>query len=131
MDTNFYSFVEMVRQYVKRKYSDGGSIVVVSSIASVQPEACQTIYAASKAAVNAVVQAVSLELAKRHIRINAILPGVVRPDQISPEVDELAKGQLLGLIDAADVAGAIAFLLSDMAKYVTGRNLYLDAGRFR
>ena len=134
MDVNFYSFIEMVRQYVKRKYSNGGSIVAVSSIASVQPEACQTIYSASKSAMNASVQALSLELIKRHVRINSILPGVVWTDNNPLEENEIAElgyQQLLGLIDVNDVAGAIAFLLSDMAKFITGRNLYFDAGRFR
>jgi len=133
MDLNFYSFIEMVRQYVRRKYSNGGSIVAVSSIASVQPEACQTIYSASKSAMNASVQALSLELIKRHVRINSLLPGVVWTDN-NPleenEIAELGRKQLLGLIDVNGVAGAIAFLLSDMAKFITGRNLYFDAGRF-
>lgn len=134
MDVNFYSFVEMVRQYAKCKHSNGGSIVAVSSIASVQPESCQTIYSASKAAMNASVQALSFELIKRHIRINTILPGMVKADSYNLEENELAElvsKQLLGLIDSNDVAGAIAFLLSDMSKFITGRNLYFDAGRFR
>ena len=134
MDVNFYSFIEMVRQYVKRKYSNGGSIVAVSSIASVQPEACQTIYSASKSAMNASVQALSFELIKRHIRINSLLPGIVQTDNNPLEENEMAElrcQQLFGLIDSNDVAGAITFLLCDMAKFITGRNLYFDAGRFR
>lgn len=134
MDVNFYSFVEMVRQYAKRKFSNGGSIVAVSSIASVQPEACQTIYSASKSAMNALVQALSFELIKKHVRINSLLPGVVWTDNNPLEENELAelvRQQLLGFIDVNDVAGAIAFLLSDMAKFITGRNIYFDAGRFR
>lgn len=65
MDINFYSYIEMVRQFAKNKYTTGGSIVAVSSVASVQPEACQTIYSASKSAVNAATQSLSFELIKR------------------------------------------------------------------
>ena len=84
--------------------------------------------------MNASVQALSLELMKRHVRINSLLPGIVWTDNNPLEENEIAElgyQQLLGLIDVNDVAGAIAFLLSDMAKFITGRNLYFDAGRFR
>jgi NAD(P)-dependent dehydrogenase (short-subunit alcohol dehydrogenase family) len=132
MDINFYSYIEMVRQFAKKKYTNGGSIVVVSSIASEQPESCQTIYSASKSAVNAATQSLSFELIKKDIRINTIFPGVVMPESamVDDLVVQLASPQLLGLIPSSDVAGAIAFLLSDMAKFITGRNLYFDAGRF-
>lgn len=133
MDINFYSFIEMVRQFAKRKYSNGGSIVAISSIASVQPETCQTIYSATKSAINASVQALAFELIKKDIRINTILPGVVKPEDDNFEYNvlaELKSQQLLGLINSKDIAGAVAFLLSDMARFTTGRNLYFDAGRF-
>ncbi len=133
MDINFYSYVEMVRQFAKKKYTNGGgSIVAVSSIASVQPESCQTIYSASKSAVNAATQSLSIELIKKNIRVNTIFPGVVMPEKtmVDDHVAQLASPQLLGVIPSNDVAGAIAFLLSDMAKFITGRNLYFDAGRF-
>ncbi|MGG4396979.1 SDR family oxidoreductase [Paenibacillus thiaminolyticus] len=132
MDVNFYSYIEMVRQFAKKKYTNGGSIVAVSSIASVQPESCQTIYSASKSAVNAATQSLSFELIKKNIRVNTIFPGVVMPENVTVDdhLAQLASPQLLGLIRSNDVAGAIAFLLSDMAKFITGRNLYFDAGRF-
>ncbi|MDY8045197.1 SDR family oxidoreductase [Paenibacillus polymyxa] len=132
MDINFYSYIEMVRQFSKKKYSIDGNIVAVSSIASVQPEACQTIYSASKSAMNAATQSLSSELIKKNIRINTVFPGVVRPENAmaDDDLDHLAGPQILGLIRSNDVAGALAFLLSDMAKFITGRSLYLDAGRF-
>lgn len=132
MDINFYSYIEIVRQFAKKKYTNGGSIVAVSSIASVQPESCQTIYSASKSAVNAATQSLSFELIKKNIRVNTIFPGVVMPENVTVDdnLAQLASPQLLGLIRSNDVAGAIAFLLSDMAKFITGRNLYFDAGRF-
>ncbi|MEC4566072.1 SDR family oxidoreductase [Paenibacillus sp. CMAA1739] len=131
MDINFYSYIEMIRQFAKKKYSNDGNIVAVSSIASLQPEACQTIYSASKSAMNAATQSLSFELVKKNIRINTIFPGVVRPENVMADDDlnQLAGPQILGLIRSDDVAGAIAFLLSDMAKFITGRSLYFDAGR--
>lgn len=132
MDINYYSYIEMVRQFAKKKHSNGGSIVAVSSIASVQPKACQTIYSASKSAMNAATQSLSSELIKKNIRVNTIFPGVVRPENaiVDDDLEQLVSPQILGLIGPNDVAGAIAFLLSEMAKFITGRSLYFDAGRF-
>ncbi|MED4888202.1 SDR family oxidoreductase [Lysinibacillus sp. FSL R7-0073] len=130
MDVNYYAFIEMVKHYEKKKYSNGGSIVAISSIASVQPEKCQTIYSASKAAMNASVQALAHELAMKNIRINALLPGMTDTEIVVGATEQLINQQFLGLINPSDVGLATAFLLSNASKYMTGRNLYYDAGRF-
>ena len=59
MRTNFYSFMALVRQYSKRKFSyDGSSIVGISAVAATNPAKCQTIYAATKAAMNASIKSI-------------------------------------------------------------------------
>lgn len=136
MNINYFTFIELVRQYVKRKYSDAGSIVGISSIAADRAEQCQTNYAASKAAMDIAVQSLSIELAKKGIRINTVLPGVIltemveRAEDVGIDLNEINKVQLLGMGGADDVAGACAFLISDMSRLITGRRLFVDGGRF-
>jgi len=137
METNFFPFIELVRQYVKKKYSSGGSIVCISSILSVQPRAYETGYIASKAAMNAAVTSLAFELAKKGIRINGILAGNIMTEMVQETIKEYANEEnfnkvieqsLLGLGKPDDIASVCAFLLSDMARFITGRNMYADGG---
>ncbi len=137
METNFFSFIELVRQYVKRKYSTGGSIVCISSILSVQPRAYETGYIASKAAMNAAITSLAFELAKKEIRINGILAGNIMTEMVQETLKEYANEEnlnncveksLLGWGKPDDIASVCAFLLSDMARFITGRNMYADGG---
>lgn len=134
MGINLYSFIELMRQFEKRKYTDGGSVVAISSIASEQPEKYQTIYSSSKLALNAAVRTLSIELINKNIRVNAVLPGVTS-DAENYESDLKLKNlisekQKLGLINNESLASLVAFLLSEQANYVTGREFYYDGGRF-
>jgi len=136
MNINYFSFIELVRQFSKKKYNQGGSIVGVSSIAADKAEQCQTNYSASKAAMNIAAQALSLELAKKQIRINTVMPGAVytsmamHMEESGIDMSEIEKLQLLGMGKAEQVASVIAFLLSDMSSFITGRNVFADGGRF-
>lgn len=128
---NYFPFIEIVKYFSKIGAERRSSIVAISSIAAVAPEKCQTIYSATKAAINASVQALALELVSKNININSIMPGAVKTDNFSDEeIAELSSKQILGVLTPEDVAGMCAFLLSDMTKCVTGRNFYCDAGRF-
>ena len=78
MDVNFYSFVELVKQCAKRKHiNDGASIVVMSSISSIRGYKAKTEYCVSKAAVDAFVRCMALELADRKIRVNSVMAATV------------------------------------------------------
>lgn len=137
METNFFPFVEIVRQYAKKKYSCGGSIVCISSILSVQPRAYETGYIASKAAMNATVTSLAFELAKKGIRINSVLAGNIMTEMVKKTIEEnnneeylrsIIDKALLGIGQPEDIASVCAFLLSDMSKFITGRNIYADGG---
>lgn len=136
MDINFYVFIELMRQYSKKKYNNGGSVVALSSIASIEGELCQTAYSASKSAINAAVRTLSIELASKNIRVNAVMPGMVRTEMFNKSVDEgsdmekLGARSLLKVAEPEQIAAPITFLLSDMSSFITGRCLYLDGGRF-
>lgn len=138
MSINFYSFVELVRQFSKRKYNDnGGSVVAISSISSKVGARGLTAYAASKGAVESAVRSMALDLAPRNIRINSVAPGIIRTqiyDGLKELVNnsefesQLKKRQILGLGMPEDVAYVTAFLLSDASKFITGASINVDGG---
>lgn len=112
-----------------------GTIINVSSITSEVAIEFQSHYAASKGAVRMLTRAMALELASYGITVNAVAPGVVETAMTSdlladPAVAELTL-PLIPLGRAAqpeEVAGAIAFLASDDARYITGTTVTVDGG---
>lgn len=135
MDINFYAFVEMVKQVTKRGcFADGGSIVVMSSVSSIRGYKAKTEYCVSKAAVDAFVRCMALELAPKRIRINSIMPGeVLTPMGIKSREMAAAAGSSiedapLGPTEPREVANLIAFLLSDATKTITGTSIRIDGG---
>lgn len=119
-----------------RRVSDGGAVVVVSSIAARLGSPNEYVdYAASKGAVDVLTLGLAKELAPRGVRVNAVRPGLIdteihasggRPDRAF----RLAGAVPLGRPGTADeVANAIVWLLSDEASYVTGTLLDVGGGR--
>jgi len=136
MNINYFTFIELVRYYAKKKYNDGGSIVGISSISSDRGGQCQTNYAASKAALETAARVLAIELVKKGIRINTVLPGIIDTEmaahvaETGTDIEKLVKSQMLGLGEADDVAAACAFLISDMSRFMTGRRIIIDGGIF-
>ena len=135
MDVNFYSFVELVKQCAKRKHiNDGASIVVMSSISSIKGFKAKTEYCVSKAAVDAFVRCMALELADRHIRVNSVMAAAVNTPmaQRARENNAAVGASLfkspLGITEPYEVANTIVFLLSDATKTITGTSLLIDGG---
>ena len=135
MDVNFYSFVELVRLATKKRYfNDGGSIVVMSSISSIRGYKAKSEYCVSKAAVDAFVRCMALELADRKIRVNSVMPAEVltplamKAREINAEVGASDFVAPLGPSDPYEVANTIAFLLSDATKTITGTSILIDGG---
>lgn len=132
MRINFYAFIELAKAYA-HKNCNGGSIVGISSYASINGGTGQTIYAASKAALDAAVIVLSKELVRKNIRINSIRPGYVNTAMYENAMkktgsDELGNQQLLGVGEPEDIANMIAYLLSDAAKFITGSNYVINGG---
>lgn len=135
MDVNFYSFVELVKQCAKKKHiNDGASIVVMSSISSIRGYKAKTEYCVSKAAVDAFVRCMALELADRKIRINSVMaaevltPLALKAREINAVVGATDFTAPLGPSEPYEVANTIAFLLSDATKTITGTSLLIDGG---
>ena len=136
MSINFFSYVELCRIFSKRFYScDNSSFVAISSTTSLAAWKGGVAYCASKAAIDAATRALSLEFVERRIRFNTVVPSYIRT-KIVDEAGEsgidtesyVKQMQPFGLGEAEDVANAVAFLLSDAARFITGTSLVVDGG---
>lgn len=135
MDVNFYSFEELTRLFSKRgNMNDGGSIVVMSSISSIRGYKAKAEYCVSKAAVDAFVRCMALELAPKSIRINSVMAAeVLTPLALKARETNAMVGAAdfeapLGPSEPYEVANTIAFLLSDATKTITGTSILIDGG---
>ena len=134
IDTNlssvFYTCRAVCRPMMKKR---AGAIVNVSSIVGVHGNWGQTNYAASKAGIIGFTKSLARELGSRNVRANVVAPGYVKTQLTDVLPEEATKAMLdatpLGRLgDPADVAGAVRFLCSDAAAFVTGDVLLVDGG---
>jgi 3-oxoacyl-[acyl-carrier protein] reductase len=113
----------------------GGAIVFVSSTAGQRGEARHSAYAASKGALISYTKSLAAELGPRGIRVNAVAPGWVDTDMSRASLDnpieraEIEKLIPIGRVaSAADIAGPILFLVSDLARHLQGEILNVNGG---
>ena len=134
IDTNlssvFYTCRAAARTMMRKR---AGSIVNVSSIVGVHGNWGQTNYAASKAGIIGFTKSLARELGSRNVRANVVAPGYVKTqltDVLPEEATQLmlTNTPLGRLGDPEDVAGAVRFLCSDAAAFVTGAVLLVDGG---
>ena len=135
LDVNFFCFEELTRLFTKKgNMNDGGSIVVMSSISSIRGYKAKTEYCVSKAAVDAFVRCMALELAPKRIRINSVMAAeVLTPLALKARETNAMVGATdfeapLGPSEPYEVANTIAFLLSDATKTITGTSILIDGG---
>jgi 3-oxoacyl-[acyl-carrier protein] reductase len=134
IDTNlasvFFTCRAVTRPMMKKR---AGSIVNISSVVGVHGNWGQTNYAASKAGIIGFTKSLARELGSRNIRANVVAPGYVKT-QLTDVLPEDATGAMLEntplgrLGDPEDVAGAVRFLCSDAASFITGEVLLVDGG---
>jgi len=126
----FYTCRAVARPMMKKR---GGAIVNVSSIVGLHGNMGQANYGASKAGIIGFTKSLARELGSRGVRANVVAPGYIHtrltdvlPDEATNAM--LANTPLGKLGDPEDVAGAVRFLCSDEASFITGEVLLVDGG---
>jgi 3-oxoacyl-[acyl-carrier protein] reductase len=126
----FYTCRAVTRPMMKKR---AGSIVNISSIVGVHGNWGQTNYGASKAGIIGFTKSLARELGSRNVRANVVAPGYVKTQltDVLPEdaTNAMLESTPLGRLgDPEDVAGAVRFLCSDAASFITGEVLLVDGG---
>jgi NAD(P)-dependent dehydrogenase (short-subunit alcohol dehydrogenase family) len=134
---NFISCIKIIQSLLKlKKINQSGSIVFINSILSLNGMMGMSVYAASKGAFSSFAKSLALEIAPRLIRVNNILPGMVKTDMYTSTeegigaelLEEHSKLYPLGICTAEDVANTVVFLLSPASRKITGTSIVLDGG---
>ena len=139
-EVNVFGVFRICQEAARRWVAEGvaGRIVNVSSISAIIAQRTQAHYCASKAAVDLLTKTMALELAEHGIRVNAVAPGgpimspfVEAAASSAPEAfaKRVKKRTPLGRVgEPEEVAGTVAFLVSNEASYITGECIVIDGG---
>jgi 3-oxoacyl-[acyl-carrier protein] reductase len=135
IDVNLTSVLYLTRLYVRARLraQKPGVVVTISSIVSIRGFSGLAAYSATKGALNAMTRSLARELGPKQFRFNAVLPGFLNTD-LSASLSMEQRRQIIRrtplgrLGESADVVGAVRFLLSDEAQFITGQILTVDGG---
>ena len=131
-NVNIFSIIEILKTLVKKVNQKAlDRVVLISALVSERGNVGNSIYAASKGAINSLVYTLSRELAP--IKINALLPGAIETP-MTANLDEnykfeMGKDTPLGWGTPQDVVNYAEFLISDKANWITGQCIFVDGGR--
>lgn len=136
MDVNLKGTFLCTRSAIKHMMkARAGSIVNITSVIGQSGNAGQSSYAASKAGTEGFTKSIAQEVGSRKIRVNCVAPGFIVTDMTNKLNDQqkeaiLSKVPLQDLGSTDDVAHAVAFLLSDKSRYITGHTLSVNGGLY-
>ncbi|MDC1151797.1 3-oxoacyl-ACP reductase FabG [Pelagibacteraceae bacterium] len=136
LDVNLTSSFLMCKYAIKKmlkiKY---GKIINITSIVGHTGNLGQANYAASKAGILAFSKSLTLEYAKKNININCVAPGFIKTE-MTDKINEEFRKNLINKIPSGDlgtgedVSNCVAFLASDMAKYINGETIHVNGGMY-
>mgnify|MGYP003949367163 CR=1 FL=1 len=121
-----------IKKMLKKKY---GKIINITSIVGHTGNLGQANYTASKAGITAFSKSLAIEYAKKNININSVSPGFIKTEMTDKINDEFKKS-LLSRIPSGDlgtgedVSNCVAFLASDMARYINGETIHVNGGMY-
>ena len=121
-----------IKKMLKKKY---GKIINITSIVGHTGNLGQANYAASKAGIVAYSKSLAIEYAKKNINVNCVSPGFIKTD-MTEKINEEFKKNLISKIPSGDlgtgedVSNCVAFLASDMAKYINGETIHVNGGMY-
>ena len=121
-----------IKKMLKNKY---GKIINITSIVSHTGNLGQANYAASKAGIVAFSKSLAIEYAKKNINVNCVSPGFIKTD-MTEKINEEFQKNLISKIPSGDlgtgedVSNCVAFLASDMAKYINGETIHVNGGMY-
>ena len=137
LDTNVIAPAGFLRSLLRaKKLNLGASVVFIGSISGIRGASGHAAYTASKSALQGLVRTLALELAPRKIRVNLVSPGLVdegmgadfRTRVTAEQFAAYVGAYPLGVGSSDDVTGAVSFLLSPGARWITGHDLIVDGG---
>ena len=121
-----------IKKMLKKKY---GKIINITSIVGHTGNLGQANYAASKAGIQAYSKSLAIEYAKKNININCVSPGFIKTE-MTDKINEEFKKILINKIPSGDlgtgedVSNCVAFLASDLAKYINGETIHVNGGMY-
>ena len=120
----------LIKGMIKRRY---GRIINITSVIGVAGGAGQSNYSASKAGIIAMSKSLAQEVGSRSVTVNSIAPGFIETN-MTAELSDDRKKEILNSISIGrlgkpdDIAGAVCFLASDKASYITGQTIHINGG---
>jgi len=132
-NVNLFSIFEITKALLKKSNQKAlEKVVLISALASMRGNIGNSVYSASKGAINALTYTMSRELAP-DVRVNALMPGAIETPMTSnlneEYVAEMTRDTPLGWGKPQDVVDYVEFLLSEKAQWITGQTLFVDGGR--
>ncbi len=135
-DTNVLGTILATREAVSAFNGEGGSVINISTISSINPVPNSLVYSASKSAIDSITKALAKELGDRKIRVNAIAPGMTETEGLKPLGITIETANAIGrpiplgrLGQPDDIARVALFLASDQSSWLTGERISASGGQ--